>query len=316
MNKNIFISHYSGDKEIAETLAKTLKKISLGQINPWFSSDDSPDGGLLPGDIWHQQIINKITKSKALIAIITPNSFSRSWIYYECGIAETKLNSEVILVCVGFDRNNLLPPISHYQAYQLSDYRSLKEFAGKLLTKYKIKFDEELTKKVLEDSISLITKASSNSKKQKQKTDTESLFSDLKNHIDKRFVEFLDGSEFILQDYNKLNTKRKLLSNTILYTIKIGINFSETKDEQHIEIREDDTVADVLNRIYFLLKKYIKPYTYLEKWILVNPKNKFSLIIREISHMIPAKYVFKQEIVWQAMKLDTPYKPSDSNTNI
>lgn len=58
---------------------------------------------------------------------------------------------------------------------------------------------------------------------------------------------------------------------------------------------------------------YIEPYRYMQQWVLINSQNKQRMIIREIGGMIPAKFIFKQEIKWEAIKLKEEYKASNSN---
>ena len=47
MEKNLFISHSSLDKEVVEVLAKLIERVSLNQIHIWFSNDRGSDGGFL-----------------------------------------------------------------------------------------------------------------------------------------------------------------------------------------------------------------------------------------------------------------------------
>src|SRR4051794_6043831 len=137
-NRNFFLSHFSEDKEIAELIANILKRVSLEQIQPWYSSDSSPTGGLNPGSQWFAEILSKLKSSSALIAIITPNSISRPWLYFESGIAQAVENCEVIPVCVGISKEKVYSPLGAYQIYQLSDYRALRDFIGKLLNKFSV----------------------------------------------------------------------------------------------------------------------------------------------------------------------------------
>jgi hypothetical protein len=74
MTHKFFISHYSGDKHVAELFSNALRRITLEQISPWYSSDTASEGGLKPGDIWFNQILSKITQSKAVVSLLTPNS--------------------------------------------------------------------------------------------------------------------------------------------------------------------------------------------------------------------------------------------------
>jgi len=128
MAHELFISHYNGDKNIAELFSNALGRITLGQINPWFSSDDNKNGGLKPGDIWFNQIFAKITQSKAVVSLLTPNSINRHWIYFESGIGQAKEGCEVIPVSIGIKKDEILPPLGLYQCYQLNDYRSVVDF--------------------------------------------------------------------------------------------------------------------------------------------------------------------------------------------
>ena len=156
MSHNFFISHYSKDKPIAELFSNALRRITLEQINPWFSSDNL--GGLKPGDIWFNRIISKINQSKAVVSLLTPNSINRPWIYFESGIGQALENCEVIPVCIGLKRDSILPPLGLYQCYQLNDYRSVVDFFSKLLALFEIKFDEEMSKGVIEKFVSDISK--------------------------------------------------------------------------------------------------------------------------------------------------------------
>lgn len=45
MGKNIFISHSSYDKDVVKIFSELIKKVSLSQINIWFSNDTDTEGG-------------------------------------------------------------------------------------------------------------------------------------------------------------------------------------------------------------------------------------------------------------------------------
>ena len=114
MNHRFFLSHYSSDKNIVDIVSKTLKRITLNQIVPWFSSNESGTGGLKPGNLWFNEILDKIQKSKAVVAILTPNSISRPWIYFESGIGQTLEGCEIMPICIGIDRSKIYPPLGLY----------------------------------------------------------------------------------------------------------------------------------------------------------------------------------------------------------
>jgi len=72
-------------------------------------------------------------------------------------------------VCVGIDSQTSVPyPLGMYQTYQLVDYDSVKRFAEKLLGKYEVSFDEEMSKPVLVDLIRKIVDEPGVRQKEKQ----------------------------------------------------------------------------------------------------------------------------------------------------
>lgn len=316
MPHNFFLSHYSKDEDVAKIIAKSLSMITVDQIIPWYSSDSSESGGLKPGNIWFNEILSKIQQSKVVVVILTPNSINRPWLYFESGMAQSLEECEVIPVCVGTKRDSVSAPLGMYQCYQLTDYKSLRDFFGKLLAKFGITFYEEMAKNILEKAITDLSKITFElEESENDSVNIDEKISELKTHIDKRFVELLDKTSNNFISVN--STENSLPEETtsyldVIYTITIDVRFPEFKGKQFLEIRSSDTVQDVLNNMYFLLGDYIRPFTYMEKWILKHPKTEQRLIIREIARMIPAKFVFHSDIEWQAIKLQKEYKASDS----
>jgi hypothetical protein len=191
-----FLSHSSNDKKIAEIIAGTLKRITLNQIHPWFSSDDSGSGGLQAGEIWFNAILEKLSKSKAVVTVLTPNSISRPWTYFEAGIGQTLTDCEVIPICIGMGRNTIYPPLGLYQCYQLSDYNSFREFVAKLLAKFSITFDEDMCRPILKEAVGKISEISFD--EVDDNPQLREVLKDLKNHIDKRFFEIWEKLRFSL----------------------------------------------------------------------------------------------------------------------
>ncbi len=314
MAHNFFLSHFSSDKDVAEVIATVLSRISLRQLVPWFSSDNSESGGLKPGNIWFNEILVKISQSKALVTVLTPNSIHRPWIYFESGIAQALEKCEVIPVCVGVKRDTILPPLGMYQCYQLTDYKSLKEFVGKLLNKFEINFDEEMSKPVLEKALSELSKVVFTEDGSKsQPVDINQALLDIKTHFDKRFIDLLDQQTITnKQDSKPKNQKDLEDAEALFYSITINVKFPEYQGKQFLEIRADDSIQAVLNNLYLLLSDYVEPYTYMEKWILQNPHTGERMIVREVGRMVPAKVIFKQNIEWEAIKIKQEYKASSS----
>ncbi len=325
MEHKFFISHYGGDKNIAELFSNALRRITLGQISPWFSSDDNGDSGLRPGDIWFNQILDKITHSKAVVTLLTPNSINRPWIYFESGIGQALNDCEVIPVCISVKRDDILPPLGLYQCYQLNDYRSVVEFFSKLLTLFGVKFDEEMSKVIIEKLVSDISKITFNieDSDKNEKETIEEIIENLKNHMDKRFLEIIEkptyqiaGDNLSLKiDESKIQQIKKPIE--VSYSVSFDIDFPNFKNENlYIEIRHDDTFMDVTNTLYYMLKGYVKAFTYLEAWIIIEYGTDKHVVIREIADKIPAKAIFRPNTKWKIVKLDKPYNALDSSERV
>ncbi len=314
MSHKFFISHYSKDRTIAELFSSALRRISLEQIDPWFSSDSTGDSGLKPGDIWFNQILVKITQSKCVVALLTPNSIDRTWVYFESGIGQALPNCEVIPICIGIKRDSILPPLGLYQCYQLNDYRSVVEFFSKLLTLFEIKFDEEMSRIVIEKLIADISQISFEKEPLNEiydnKQSVEKLIENFKSHIDKRFLEVIEKPRF------KNSNQKTILRNTeseTSYSVLFDIDFNDFKNEGlYIDIRSNDSFQDVTNTLYFMISNYVRPFRYLIDWIIIEKETEKHVIIREVSENIPATYIFKPETKWRIVKLKKPYNALES----
>ena len=125
----IFLSHDHDDKEIANEIANTIDRITLGQIKVWFSSDNSPFGGMKPG-VWFDQLRERLSQSDAILVLLTPKSIDKKWLYFESGYGASIPSCEVIPLAVGIKDFNGIPfPLALYQAYLLVDFTSYKNFA-------------------------------------------------------------------------------------------------------------------------------------------------------------------------------------------
>jgi len=317
---NFFLSHYNGDRQIADIIATILKRVTLNQIQPWFSSDESGSGGLRPGMIWFNSILEKIEKSKAIVVILTPNSIQRPWIYFESGIAQSLEACEVIPICIGIDRNEVYPPLGLYQCYQLNSYRALKEFLSKLLNKIDIPFDEEAFKPHLEEALSKLLEIKFTTI-EKDDPKTLEMLDNLKSHIDKRFIEIWEKPNISLSNLNltdatvDIESVNKIENNTT-YTIQIEINIDSFKSKHFIEIRYEDTFKTISTELYFIMKDYIEAFRYLQSWIIREKKSGKLFVIREIADLIPARYLFKPELIYEVIKLPKPYNPKDSRDRV
>ena len=307
MQHNFFISHYHGDMDIAELIARTLRRISLNQLNPWFSSDTSEYGGIKAGERWFIEIMNKLSESRALIVLLTPNSIENHWLYFESGVAEAVKNCSIIPVCIGIKRENINPPLGLYQCYQLSDYRSLKEFINKVVAKFDISFDEEMAQPVLEVMLKELSMKSFENFHANEKPEASLLqvINEIKEHFDKSHISLIDRLKSNFVSENRSDVQDPIAGPT--YTITLHIKFPEHQATQFVEIRPKDSVGNVIDSIFFLVSKFVPPFTYLEKWILRNAKTKSFLIIAEMEDLVSANNIFSLSSEWIVLPIDEPY---------
>lgn len=298
MENNIFISHCVDDAEIARLVSNKLKKLSLYQIHTWYSSSDSWGEGFTPGDVWFTRICDEITNSKALIVILTPNSINRPWIYFESGIAKGCPSNRVVPLCVGISKDEIKPPLSNLQLFQLSDYDSAKSFMEFLFNTLNINFCEEISKEQIQKLVSETENVLSKNivNKANKEYNIESVLEDIRYHIDKRFIEISN------MGYKHIGNK-----GDFSYIINIENQIDKVNKNQFIEIKTSDSVQNVLDRIFFLLDSAVEAYTYMQSWILQNKHSGAKMVMYEITDSISAMQVFKPNSTWQIIRLDRPY---------
>lgn len=301
---HLFLSHDHRDADLARIFATTLTRITLSQLHIWYSSDDSPGGGIEPGGVWLDKIREQLTQSKAVVALLSPRSIDRPWLLFETGFGAANEQCEIIPICIGISADTVPFPLAMYQCFQLSDYESLKRFSVKILAKYSIDFDEELMRPVLENAIADFTTTMANNTvsgtASQAEISLESLQCNLTEHIDRRFFEIAER-----QTWKSPNEKMEDFR--ISYTIPIHIIFPKFNSTQHLEINKSTKLNEVMDNIWYMLKGNVPPYSYLEKWILHERKKNLRLIVREVQHVITARDIFKPNSKWEVLPLDKPY---------
>lgn len=299
---NVFISHSVEDSKLAFTISETLKNLSLNQICTWFSSSPNPGEGISPGDSWFNRICNEISRSKILIVLLTPNSITRPWIYFECGVAQGLDDCKIIPICIGVNKSDVAPPLGSYQCYQLSDYDSASNFFKNLLKAIEIPYIEEMMKGVV---LSCITNTQNALvvKPIVETTDPQivkSVIDNLRYHIDKRFFELVGVA----------GKEKKATPHA--YTIVIENHMKKELLKYYIEVDANTTVQNVLDRIYYLIEGEVKPYSYMQSWILQNAMTGAKMVMYEITESVKASIVFEPNVVWRILKLKKPYTTVES----
>lgn len=310
MGAKIFLSHDHQDDELARVLAIVISRITLMQLEVWFSSDESAIGGIQPGRLWIEEIREQLKHSKAIIILVTPTSVNRPWILFEGGFGAAIPDCDVIPLCIGMSTDKVPFPLAMYQCYQLADYEALKNFASKLLQRYQINFDEEMAKPVLEKSISDFTRLTGTRSKgaKHSQTTLDDLSADIKQHIDRRMIELAERGV----SPNSKQVAYPQESDNISYTVPISINLPDFQRQQYLEIGSRTTVQDVLDNVYFMIVSKVKPFHYLQTWIIREVRHGVNVVVREVGSLIPARLIFTPATEWEVVKLHKPYRASDS----
>ena len=299
MKKTLFLSHDSRDSQIAKIIAGVLKRITLSQLDVWYSSDCSRDGGLQPGQVWLDEIRSRLCSCDAVVALITKQSIQKPWLLFECGFAAANANKSVILVAIGIDTLSSIPfPLGMYQCYQLADYDSLKTFTAKMLSLYGVVFDEELAAPLLKATIGDLTQSiSRNASSVTNEVRTlEGIEHSIKAHIDLRLSNLLHVQPSNLGDVIEV------------YSVPIRIKFLGIEATNYIDIGKETSVQDILDNIYFMINSNVQPFTYLSQWILYESKLRKFMVVREVADMLPARFLFTRESQWEVRKLDQPWR--------
>lgn len=131
----LFISHASSDGEFAEAVKQEIDKVFANGINVFSTS--SP-GAISAGNDWLREIEDRLNTSQAIIAIVTPVSIERPWLWFEIGatwLNGRKGDCKIYPLCAQEINLSELPePLSRLQALSLGRATDLK-----LLFEYLIK---------------------------------------------------------------------------------------------------------------------------------------------------------------------------------
>lgn len=160
MAPKVFLSHDSRDEKVARVLTDTLSRISLDQVGIWFSSDPSPSGGIKPGQVWAKEIESRLMASRVILVLLTPNSLSRPWIYFESGYGFSNRKTQVIPLCLGITVSDVPFPLKMFQCYEIGNLESLTDFCRKLFNQLRVRFDDEMSSKFLRAAAKNLTSLS------------------------------------------------------------------------------------------------------------------------------------------------------------
>lgn len=292
MEKNIFISHSSYDKEIVKVFSELIRKVSLSQINIWFSNDTDTKGGFLVGDDWYESIINHIRRSQVVITFVTPNSNNQPWILYESGYAEALDNCTLVPVKFSINKSDVSTPLQHKQIYNLSGIEDLHIFLSKLLYLFGIVYDKEVFQEIVQTY----------SKKMRDCWNPNNIVSEINDNT--KILEKIEQKmEYYFCNIGKEQKNEKMEKYEVILEYKKG----RDDKKEYITIHPNATVQDVLNEIYYMIADIVEPYKYLESWVLLETKTQRAAIISDdVDDWIPAQSIFKINSLWKIVYLEKP----------
>lgn len=133
----VFFSHSSKDEKYLRHL-KQLLDVKTGESIRIFLSSD---GQSIPfGRNWVYKIEEALGDTSLMFVFITPNSLRSNWIYFEAGHAYSR-GIQVIPVGLGIDLNNINPPLSLLQGFNLDKSDALGNIVATINETYNTKFD-------------------------------------------------------------------------------------------------------------------------------------------------------------------------------
>lgn len=148
--KQIFISHITGEKELAILIKECISKDFLGQLDVFVSSDSE---SIVAGSNFLLAIERTLSCTSLLIVLCSPSSIYRPWVNFELGAAWTRKIPIVPICHSGLRLTDLPLPLSllqGFEAHNADGLKSLYRLIAELLncTLPNLKF-ERIMKKIV-----------------------------------------------------------------------------------------------------------------------------------------------------------------------
>ena len=133
----LFISHATSDAEFANAVQQEIEKVFANGINVFCTS--SP-GAIPVGKDWLSVIEKTLEVAQAIIAIVTPVSIERPWLWFEIGATWSKGRSgecKIYPLCAPeIGLSNLPPPLDRLQALSMGKAADLKLLFEALMSQF------------------------------------------------------------------------------------------------------------------------------------------------------------------------------------
>jgi hypothetical protein len=133
----LFISHATFDAEFANAVRREIEKVFAGGVDVFCTS--SP-GAISVGEDWLADIEKRLESAQAVVAIVTPVSIKRPWLWFEIGATWSKGRRgecKIYPLCAPqMDERDIPSPLDRLQMLSLSRTGDLKRFFIALITQF------------------------------------------------------------------------------------------------------------------------------------------------------------------------------------
>jgi hypothetical protein len=133
----LFISHAASDAEFANAVKQEIEKVFANGVNVFCTS--SP-GAIPVGRDWLSDIEEKLAIAQAIIAIITPVSIERPWLWFEVGATWSKGRAgecRIYPLCAAeIELSSLPSPLDRLQALSMGKAADLKLLFEALINQF------------------------------------------------------------------------------------------------------------------------------------------------------------------------------------
>ena len=134
----LFISHATSDAEFAIAVQQEIEKVFANGINVFCTS--SP-GAITGGADWLSETEENLDRAQAVVAIVTPVSIERPWLWFELGATWSKGRSgecRIYPLCAKeIDLSNLPSPLDRLQARSMGRAMDLKLLFEDLISQFR-----------------------------------------------------------------------------------------------------------------------------------------------------------------------------------
>ncbi len=133
----LFISHATSDAEFANAVQQEVEKVFANGVAVFCTS--SP-GAISVGSDWLSNIEQKLDNAKAVIAIITPTSIERPWLWFEVGATWSRGRTgecRIYPLCAPeIDLSSLPAPLNRLQALSMRRAQDLRLLFEALISQF------------------------------------------------------------------------------------------------------------------------------------------------------------------------------------